>query len=151
MIIGEAPGKNEDLQGHPFIGRSGQLLTRSLQQAGLNREDVFITNIVKCRPPNNRNPLPLEIKTCKQLLLFKQIKIIQPKIICTLGALALEGLTNQRNIKITKTRGIPLNIDGITIIPTYHPAYMLRKPKELNTFIKDLKQAHLLLNSQIKK
>src|SRR5205823_4093975 len=91
MLIGEAPGRYEDEQSKPFVGRSGKLLNRTLELVGLKRNDVFITNIVKCRPPNNRKPLPLESTTCKNILLFNQIKIIRPHIICTLGASALQG------------------------------------------------------------
>ena len=137
MIIGEGPGRDEDAQGRPFVGRSGKLLTRLLEVANLDRKDVFITNIVKCRPPQNRKPLPTEIKTCKQLLLIKQIGIIKPRVICTLGASALEGLLEQP-IRITQMRGRPIELGSITIIPTYHPAYILRNPKELPRLQQDI-------------
>lgn len=137
MIIGEAPGKDEDIQGEPFVGRSGRLLTKALEAADIKREDIFITNIVKCRPPENRLPLPIESKTCKNLLLFNQIKIIRPAIICTLGSCALQELMNQE-FKITKVRGTIQQKDDITVMPTYHPAYILRNPKELPTFLADI-------------
>ncbi len=141
MFIGEAPGREEDKQGRPFVGRSGQLLNRILELAGIKRPDVFITNIVKCRPPNNRKPLPLEINICKKILLFHQIKIIRPKTICTLGSSAIQGLL-EKNVKITKLRGTLLQLDEINVIPTYHPAYVLRNPKELETLLNDIKKAH---------
>ena len=142
MFIGEAPGREEDKQGRPFVGRSGQLLNRILELAGIKRPDIFITNIVKCRPPNNRKPLPLEINICKKILLSKQIKIIRPKTICTLGSAAIQGLL-EKNVKITKLRGALLQLDAINVIPTYHPAYVLRNPKELETLLNDIKKAHV--------
>lgn len=144
VIIGEAPGQDEDTQGRPFVGRSGKLLTKILEDAGLPRDTIFITNIVKCRPPNNRKPMPIESSTCKNLLLIKQIQIIQPRLICTLGASALEGLTGQP-VKITQMRGKPLNWRDIVVIPTYHPAYILRNPPELSTLQKDIKLVASLL------
>jgi len=140
MLIGEGPGKAENEQGKPFVGKSGQLLNRVLELAEIKRSNVFITNIVKCRPPNNRKPLPLEINTCKKILLFNQIKIIQPKTICTLGSAAIQGLL-EKNVKITKLRGTVLQINSINIIPTFHPAYVLRNPKELQVLLNDLKKA----------
>jgi uracil-DNA glycosylase len=137
MFVGEGPGRDEDLQGLPFVGRSGQLLNHIFDAVGIKREEVFITNIVKCRPPHNRQPAPGESNTCKQILLLNQIKIIQPKIICTLGASALTCLTNQ-DYKITKIRGKKLSFLDKILIPTYHPAYILRNPRELNAFADDL-------------
>jgi DNA polymerase len=145
IFIGEGPGAKEDQQGRPFVGRSGQLLTRTLQHLGITRETVFITNVVKCRPPNNRPPTPIESNTCKNLLLLKQIKIIRPKILCTLGSSALQSLLDQ-TAKITKLRGNPLQWQNITLIPTYHPAYILRNPRELPTFVQDIKTALDSLN-----
>ncbi len=140
MFIGEAPGQEEDIQARPFVGRSGKLLTRVLEAFGVSREQVFITNIVKCRPPNNRKPFPGESKTCKNLLLLNQIKIIKPRVICTLGAAALEGLL-EKEVKISQTRGKAIVFDSTTLIPTYHPAYILRNPKELKALIKDIELA----------
>jgi uracil-DNA glycosylase family 4 len=137
MIIGEAPGKQEDIQGLPFVGRSGSLLNQVFAKLEITRDDLFITNIVKCRPPNNRRPTQKESGTCKSLLLINQIKIIRPKIICTLGSAALEGLLEQ-GFKISKTRGNLLSYQGIPLLPTYHPAYILRNPKELDTLIHDI-------------
>lgn len=139
MFIGEAPGKQEDATGIPFVGRAGQLLNRIFTLVGIERNDIFITNIVKCRPPKNRKPTPLENNRCKKILLINQIKIIDPVIICTLGATALEGLY-EKEIKISQVRGNPLIIDGKTIIPTFHPAYILRNPKELEKMISDIEK-----------
>lgn len=136
MIIGEGPGRDEDIQGLPFVGRSGKLLNKILEAVNINRSDIFITNIVKCRPPNNRQPLPDEMNICKNLLLDNQIKIIRPSIICTLGATAIQGLL-QRPVKITQLRGQKLRYNDILTIPTYHPAYILRNPKELSKFADD--------------
>lgn len=141
LFIGEAPGKDEDEQGRPFVGRSGQLLNKVLEACGISREDIFITNIVKCRPPNNRLPHPSESSICKSILLYNQIKIIRPKIICTLGSHALQSLIGDEIdeiLKITKVRGKIFKKDGILIIPTYHPAYILRNKNELETFMKDI-------------
>ena len=140
MFIGEAPGAQEDLQGRPFVGRSGQLLTKILAELGIQRSDVFITNVVKCRPPENRAPKPLEISTCKNLFLINQIKIIEPVVICTLGASPLKGLLD-KPIKITQVRGTVLHTDTMTIVPTFHPAYILRNKKKTEIFIADLKMA----------
>ncbi|MCL4361725.1 uracil-DNA glycosylase [Candidatus Dependentiae bacterium] len=140
MFIGEAPGAKEDELGLPFVGRSGQLLTRALNKLNVQRDDVFITNIVKCRPPNNRLPLPIESTTCKSILLFNQIKIIRPKIICTLGSHALNSLYD-KVFQITKCRGKQHEFDGIVVIPTYHPAYVLRNPVSGKHFLEDIKCA----------
>lgn len=143
MLVGEGPGREEDEQGKPFVGRSGKLLNRIFEAIGIKRNDVFITNIVKCRPPNNRKPLPNETKICKNLLLINQIKIIRPKVICTLGSAALEGLLEQE-VKITKVRGRQQIFEGIPVIPAYHPAYVLRNPKELDFLADDIKLAYQL-------
>jgi DNA polymerase len=139
VFIGEGPGKDEDLQGRPFIGRSGKLLTRLLhEELGMKRSEVFITNIVKCRPPANRKPTPHEASTCSKLLLFKQLEIIRPQIICSLGATALEGLLHKK-VKLADYRGKKITLsDSIILIPTYHPAYILRNQKKLQIFVDDL-------------
>jgi len=143
MIIGEGPGQQEDEQGRPFVGRSGKLLTRALTQAGLERDQVFITNIVKCRPPNNRKPTKSESTTCTNLLLAQQIKIINPRILCTLGSSALAGFI-RGPIKIALMHGKPIAWQGRIILPTYHPAYILRSPKQLILLVNDLIQAQQL-------
>ena len=136
MFIGEGPGRDEDIQGCPFVGRAGKLLNEVLQAVNLKREDVFITNIVKCRPPNNRTPLPAEISLCKPLLV-NQIKIIRPQIICTLGSCATKALLAQ-DVKISQIRGKIIEKEKIAILPTFHPAYILRNQKELSKFFDDI-------------
>jgi DNA polymerase len=143
MFIGEAPGKDEDEQGKPFVGRSGKLLTKILHSLGIDRKEVFITNSVKCRPPQNRKPTPLEITTCKDLLLINQINIIQPKVICTLGSAAIESLF-KKSIKMSENRGEQLLFNSIIVIPTYHPSYILRKPKIIETLTNDIQAAYSL-------
>ena len=145
MIIGEAPGRDEDEQGLPFVGRSGKLLTKVLHLVGIDRKEIFITNSVKCRPPENRKPLPIETKTCKDLLLLHQINIIKPKVICTLGATALECLF-EKPVKLSDFRGKKLVVGSITIIPTYHPSYILRAPEKLKIFMEDIQTAYSICN-----
>lgn len=140
MIIGEAPGQQEDAQGKPFVGRSGQLLSKALTQAGIARDQVFITNTVKCRPPGNRTPTPQEISFFKATFLDPEIKIIQPKIILTLGAVALNALVENAPA-ISKARGIAIKTASGLIIPTYHPAYILRNPPAYELFLEDIKAA----------
>lgn len=146
MFIGEGPGRDEDEQGLPFVGRSGQLLNKIFEIIGITREEVFIANIVKCRPPNNRKPTPIEMSTCKKILLEKQIKIIRPRAICTLGSSALEGLL-ERPVKITAERGIATHYQETPLIPAYHPAYVLRNPPALEYLAKDIQTAFELSQS----
>lgn len=143
MFIGEAPGQEEDKQGKPFAGRSGKFFTQVLTSLGIERKEVFITNSVKCRPPQNRKPTPLEAKTCKDILLIKQISIIQPKVICTLGSAAIESLLEE-TVKISTQRGKQLFFNSIIIIPTYHPAYIIRNPKMADIFKSDIQTAYSL-------
>lgn len=126
MLIGEAPGEDEDLSGRPFVGRAGQLLDRILASVNLDREDIYITNIVKYRPPNNRNPKPEETAVSVPLLM-EQIKIIRPQIIGTLGNVPTQFFLNTKE-GITKTRGNWYDWNGIRIMPLFHPAYLLRNP-----------------------
>lgn len=137
LLIGEGPGREEDEQGLPFVGRSGRLLTKALGVMAIAREDIFITNIVKCRPPQNRAPVPEEISMCTSLFLFSQIAIIQPKLICTLGAVATRALLGN-NIKISQVRGTLQKKDHLRIVPIYHPAYILRNASEYKTLLQDL-------------
>lgn len=139
MFIGEAPGAKEDELQRPFVGRSGKLLNKILEAADTKREEVFITNIVKVRPPNNRKPFPDELQKGRDLL-FKQIQIIRPKIICTLGASALEGLLNQQ-IMISQLRGKVMELGDVLILPTFHPAYILRDPRKLPILTEDIFKA----------
>lgn len=139
VFIGEGPGAQEDLQGKPFVGRSGQLLTKVLELCGTRREDIYITNIVKCRPPLNRAPAPIEVTTCTNLLLKKQLSIIKPDIICTLGATAFTFFCGNSET-ISQSRGKIFTFKEYNILPTYHPAYLLRNPKMLPIFISDLEK-----------
>ena len=139
LFIGEGPGRDEDLQGKPFVGRAGQLLNKIIEAMGLQRDDIYISNVVKCRPPGNRTPLPNERNTCKNLLLFKEIEIIQPKIICALGSPATQGLLGDE-VKISQVRGMFKEFQGIPVLPTYHPAYLLRNPAEKRTVWEDMKK-----------
>ncbi|OPY12707.1 MAG: Uracil DNA glycosylase superfamily protein [Syntrophus sp. PtaB.Bin001] len=127
VFVGEAPGAEEDLQGRPFVGRAGQLLTKIIVAMGLKREDVYICNILKCRPPGNRNPLPEEIEVCEPYLV-RQIQTIRPKVICALGTFAAQTLLKKKGIPITALRGQFHDYHGIYLMPTYHPAYLLRNP-----------------------
>jgi uracil-DNA glycosylase len=126
MFIGEAPGADEDEQGKPFVGRAGQLLTKIIQAMGYRREEVYICNVLKCRPPQNRTPLPDEVTNCLPFLL-KQIEFIKPKVIVALGATAVRSLIDLQ-LGITKMRGTWYSFRDIPIMPTFHPAYLLRNP-----------------------
>ena len=126
MLVGEAPGEDEDAQGRPFVGRSGQLLDRILESVGLHRDDVYITNMVKYRPPGNRNPTPQEISLSEPLLL-EQIKLVQPQIIATLGNVPTQYFVGTKD-GITKTHGNWFDWHGVKVFPLYHPAYLLRNP-----------------------
>ncbi|MCF7900137.1 uracil-DNA glycosylase [Candidatus Babeliales bacterium] len=140
LLIGEGPGKEEDEQGLPFVGRSGKLLTKILLSIGIQRQDVYISNIVKCRPPSNRAPLQNEISICKKLLLEKQIEIIKPQVICTLGSVALNALLEQKT-PLSTMRGLFTIYQNIPVLPTYHPAYILRNSKKAPLLIEDLQKA----------
>ncbi len=130
MFVGEAPGADEDAQGEPFVGRAGQLLTKIIEAMGFRREDVYIANVLKCRPDmppgisGNRKPTPEEMKTCLPWL-EKQIELIKPRVMVALGATALEGLLGAKTA-VNKLRGRWLDFHGIPVMPTYHPAYLLR-------------------------
>lgn len=142
MIVGEGPGADEDHQGLPFVGRSGKLLSKTLLALQIPEEELYITNIVKCRPDQNRLPTPEETATCTSILLYKQIEIINPVVICTLGACATQSLMGAPT-PITKARGklVASSKSGITLLPTYHPAYILRSVKMLPHFAQDLQLA----------
>lgn len=126
VIIGEAPGEDEDAQGRPFVGRAGQLLDRILESGRIEREDIYITNILKYRPPNNRNPKPDEILASEPLLL-EQLKLIRPQIIATLGNFPTQYFAGTKD-GITKTRGVWFDWHGVRVFPMFHPAYLLRNP-----------------------
>jgi DNA polymerase len=124
VFVGEAPGGDEDIQGRPFVGRAGQLLTRIIAAMGLKRDDVYICNILKCRPPGNRNPRPEEIAACEPFLI-RQLEAINPRVICALGTVAARTLL-KTDVPITVLRGKFHSYHGIQLMPTYHPAYLLR-------------------------
>jgi len=143
MFVGEAPGRDEDQQGVPFVGRAGQLLTKIIEAIDLRREDVYIANVIKCRPPKNRNPEPDEIETC-QPYLFAQIDVIQPKVVVALGAFAVKTLL-QSDEAISKLRGRTFDYRGAKLIPTFHPAYLLRSPDKKADVWEDMKKVRSLL------
>ncbi|HEX8412173.1 MAG TPA: uracil-DNA glycosylase [Thermoanaerobaculia bacterium] len=138
MFIGEAPGRDEDLQGEPFVGRAGQLLTDIIKAMKLTRDDVYIANVVKCRPPENRNPEPDELDACRPFL-QRQVALIQPKVIVTLGKFGLQSLT-EKAYSISAVRGQWLEYNGIKLMPTYHPAYLLRTPSAKKDVWADMKK-----------
>lgn len=146
MFIGEAPGREEDIQGRPFVGRAGELLTRIIMAMGFSREEVYITNVVKCRPPNNRNPLPSEVISCSEFLL-KQIKLIAPRVICALGKISASFLTKSQ-YPISSIRGKEFKFLNIIVIPTYHPAYLLRNPQDKRLVWQDMKKIKKILTKK---
>ena len=137
MFVGEGPGADEDAQGRPFVGAAGQLLDKMIEAMGYKREEVFIANIVKCRPPGNRVPLPEEMNACIPYL-KAQIALIKPKIIVALGKTAVQGLL-QEDVAITKFRGTWCKYEGIDLMPTYHPSFLLRSPSHKGEAWADLK------------
>lgn len=141
LLIGEAPGAEEDRQGEPFVGRAGKLLNAMLEAMGLSREQVFIANILKCRPPNNRDPKPEEVIACDSFL-KKQIALIEPKIILTVGRIAAQNLLKV-DTPIGRMRGqrYEYGDTGIPVVVTYHPAYLLRSPREKRKSWQDLQMA----------
>jgi DNA polymerase len=138
MFIGEAPGEDEDIQGLPFVGRAGQLLTKIIEAMGLTRDRVYIANILKCRPPNNRAPLPDEIEACAGNV-RRQVEIINPKVICTLGKFASQTLLETQT-PISALRGKFKEYGGIKVMPTFHPAYLLRNPPDKKLVWEDMKK-----------
>ncbi len=144
MFVGEAPGRDEDIQGVPFVGRAGQKLTQIIEAIGLKREDVYIANVIKCRPPENRNPEPDEVETCEQFL-FRQVDVIKPKVIVALGTFAARSLLKS-DAPISRLRGRVYEYRGAKLIPTFHPAYLLRNPSCRREVWEDMKKARALLN-----
>lgn len=138
MFVGEGPGEDEDLQGEPFVGRAGQLLTKMIEAMGYRREDVYIANVVKCRPPGNRNPEPDEIAACEPFL-RAQIEAIRPKVIVALGKFAAQTLLRDPS-PIGRLRGRWFEYEGVRLMPTFHPAYLLRSPNEKARAWEDLRQ-----------
>ncbi|MDO8602750.1 MAG: uracil-DNA glycosylase [Candidatus Omnitrophota bacterium] len=144
MFVGEAPGHDEDIQGMPFVGEAGVLLTKIIEAMGIEREDVYICNILKCRPPQNRNPLPGEISACIDYL-YSQIEMVRPKVICGLGKFASQTLLKIET-PISKLRGSWHEYRGIKFMPTYHPAYLLRNPRDKKLVWEDVKKIMEALN-----
>ncbi len=138
VFVGEAPGREEDLKGEAFVGRAGQLLTKIIHAMGLSRETVYICNVIKCRPPANRDPLPAEIEKCEPFL-KKQLDILNPRIICALGSFAARTLLRTEE-RISQLRGRVFEYDGIPLIPTYHPSYLLRNPEAKRDVWLDVKK-----------
>ena len=143
MFVGEAPGADEDVQGFPFVGRAGQLLTKIIEAIGLGRDDVYIANVIKCRPPENRNPEPDEVETCEPFL-FQQIDSVQPKVIVALGTFAAKALLKTQD-SISRLRGRTFDYRGATLIPTFHPAFLLRSPDRKRDVWEDMKKVRALL------
>ena len=136
VFVGEAPGADEDEQGLPFVGRAGKLLNRLIDSVGMKREQVYICNIIKCRPPGNRTPEKDEIESCKPFVL-RQIEAVRPRLLCCLGAPALRTMLPFVKEGITKVRGQLFDYHGFKLMPTFHPAYILRNPREEGTIRKD--------------
>jgi len=147
MFIGEGPGEQEDLQGRPFVGAAGQLLTELLAEAGLERSQVFITNIVKCRPPGNRDPQPEEVAACRPFL-DGQIAVINPRVICTLGRPALHTLVDS-SASITREHGKPREVDGVICVPLYHPAAALHRQDLRPALIEDMRRLRSFLAASL--
>jgi len=143
MFVGEAPGGDEDIQGIPFVGRAGQLLTKMINAIQIERDDVYIANVIKCRPPQNRNPDPDEVETCEPFL-FRQIDAIQPKVIVALGSFAAKALLRTQD-SISRLRGRVYDFRGAKLIPTFHPAFLLRSPDRKRDAWEDLKKARAIL------
>jgi len=149
VFVGEGPGRDEDEQGEPFVGRAGKLLTQMIEAMGLRRQDVYICNVVKCRPPENRLPEKDEIATCSPYLI-RQLDVIGPKVICCLGACSAQTLLNT-NQGISRYRGEWFDFRGAKLIATYHPAYLLRNPNAKSDVLKDLQKVIAVLYTQPKR
>jgi len=147
MFVGEAPGADEDIQGIPFVGRAGQLLTKMIEAMGFTRDDVYIANVLKCRPPGNRNPEPDEIAMCEPFL-FRQLASIDPKVVIALGAFAARTLL-KTDAPISRLRGRVFDFRGAKLIPTFHPSFLLRSPGYKREAWDDLKLALSLLERPV--
>jgi DNA polymerase len=145
MFVGEAPGEDEDKKGEPFVGRAGQLLTKIIEAIGLTRDQVYIANVIKCRPPSNRNPEADEVAACEPFL-FRQIDAIQPKVIVPLGKFAAQSLLRTMD-PITRLRGRQFDYRGAVLIPTFHPAYLLRNPSAKREVWEDMKRVRSILQA----
>jgi len=143
MFVGEAPGRDEDVQGIPFVGRAGQLLTKMIEAMGYSRDDVYIANVIKCRPPENRNPEADEVAACEPFLV-RQVESIRPAVIVALGTFAAQALLKTQD-PISRLRGRVYKYGGASLIPTFHPAFLLRSPDRKRDAWEDLKKAKALL------
>ena len=143
VFVGEGPGEQEDRQGRPFVGASGQLLTELIESLGWRRSDVFITNVVKCRPPGNRNPEPDEVEQCEPFL-FRQIDIVKPKVVVALGKFAAQSLLKTTE-PITRIRGREYKYRNAILMPTFHPAFLLRNPSSKREVWEDMKRVRAIL------
>jgi uracil-DNA glycosylase len=146
MFVGEAPGADEDIQGEPFVGRAGQLLTKIIEAIGMTRSDVYIANVIKCRPPGNRNPEPDEVERCEPFL-FRQIDMIKPKVIVALGKFAAQSLLKTTD-PITRLRGREYRFRSAILMPTFHPAYLLRNPSSKREVWEDMKRVRAILTER---
>ena len=144
MFVGEAPGRDEDLRGEPFVGRAGQLLTKIIEAIDLRREDVYIANVIKCRPPDNRNPERDEVETCRPFL-FAQIDAVRPRVLVALGSFAVRTLLEDDKLPISRARGRVYACRGAKLIPTFHPAFLLRSPDRKRDVWEDMKRVRALL------
>jgi uracil-DNA glycosylase len=147
MFVGEAPGADEDIQGEPFVGRAGQLLTKIIEAIGMTRGQVYIANVIKCRPPGNRNPEPDEVDRCEPFL-FQQIDMVKPKVIVALGKFAAQSLLRTTE-PITRIRGREVKYRNAILIPTYHPAYLLRNPASKREVWEDMKRVRAILSGDL--
>lgn len=146
VFVGEAPGRDEDLQGEPFVGEAGQLLTKIIQAMGFDRSDVYICNVLKCRPPGNRDPLPSEVEACSSFML-RQVKAINPKVVVALGKFAAQTLLQSKEI-ISRLRGKFHDYHGIPLMPTFHPSALLRDPAKKREVWEDMQQVMKLLGKE---
>ena len=147
LFVGEAPGADEDEQGIPFVGKAGQLLTKMILAINFERDQVYIANVIKCRPPGNRNPEPDEIATCEPFL-FQQIDAVRPRVIVALGAFAAKTLLRSDD-SISRLRGRVFDFRGAKLIPTFHPSFLLRSPDRKRDAWEDLKRARALLSAPV--
>jgi DNA polymerase len=146
MFVGEAPGRDEDIQGIPFVGRAGQKLTQIIEAIGLKRDDVYIANVIKCRPPDNRNPEPDEVEQCEPFL-FRQVDTIRPKVIVALGTFAARSLLKTMD-PISRLRGRVYDYRGAKLVPTFHPAFLLRNPSCRREVWEDMKKVRAILHGE---
>jgi DNA polymerase len=147
IFVGEAPGRDEDVQGEPFVGEAGKLLTRIIQAMGFERSEVYICNVLKCRPPGNRDPLPMEVEACSAFML-RQIKAINPEVVVALGKFASQTLLQTKEI-ISKLRGKFHDYHGIPLMPTFHPSALLRDPSKKREVWEDMQQVMKLLGKEM--